>query len=294
MPKPAIAFPRCLRTIDPYYISQLIELAVREDINQSSDITSASVFGELPDNQVQARIVAKETGIFCGMQLLQETYRRVAGSNSVQVEGYFADGEKVEKGDIICRIISTPGVITLGERISLNFAGMMSGIATRTHELVQQLQGTPTRLLDTRKTLPGYRQISKYAVTCGGGYNHRLSLDDMVLIKENHIRAVSSLSLAVSQARLAYPDQVIEVEVETLEQVREALGTAAQILMLDNMDNDMIRKAVDIAGEHKYLEVSGNVTGERLRSLGEIGVDFVSMGALTHTIRPLDLSLLMD
>ncbi len=294
MPKPAIDFPRRLQHIEPTYISTLIYLAIQEDINQKEDITSSAVFRDLQGATTQARILAKEKGVICGVNIVKQVFETVAGEAPVSIDIYYQDGDQVEKGDVIIRLSATPGIITLGERIGLNFMGLMSGISTRTWELVQYLKGTPTRLLDTRKTIPGYRQISKYAVAKGGGYNHRLSLDDMVLIKENHIKAVSSLSLAVSQARVNNPDQVIEVEVETLEQVREALGTSADIVMLDNMDNDMVRQAVEIAGQHKYLEVSGNVNGERLRSLGEIGVDFVSMGALTHTIRPLDISLLMD
>ncbi len=294
MPKPPIDFPRRQDHIDTEHLDALIQMAIDEDINHKEDVTSASTFSSLENNSKTARIIAKQAGIVCGVDAAVRVFQLVDTTQALHISKKVEDGDAVNIKDVIMEISGPPAVITLGERIALNFMGLMSGIATRTHNLVQFLEGTPTRLLDTRKTIPGLRQISKYSVLKGGGHNHRLSLDDMVLIKENHIRAVGSLEQAVANARNRFPDMVIELEVETLEQVRAALNTSADILMLDNMDNDTVKKAVAIVGDDKYLEVSGNITGDRLRSLGEIGVDFVSMGALTHTVTPLDISLLME
>jgi len=293
MPKPNIDFPKKIERLSTIQLSQLIALAVQEDLKCAGDVTTQSLFQGLENSVKSARIVAKENGVICGLPAVEQVYHMLGEQNKCHMEFFKMDGEPVSSGEVVAHIKAVPSLLTVGERIALNFLGLMSGIATKTHELSGILKGSGVRLLDTRKTIPGFRELSKYAVSKGGGYNHRLGLNDMILIKENHITAVGSLREAVKRARDTHPELVIELETESLEQVREALDTSADILMLDNMDDETVKKAVAMVGEAKYLEVSGNVTPERLKSIATLGVDFVSMGALTHTICPLDLSMLM-
>lgn len=291
MPKKIIDFPKKITNLNYEKLKHLIELSIKEDFGDKGDITSRTLLKELKNN-VEAKVIAKENGVICGLEIVDIVYNYI--NPDIKIEFFKKDGDLVSKGDIILKLYGIPLSITEGERISLNFLGMMSGISTKVNKLVDLIKGSTTKLLDTRKTLPGLREIEKYAVSMGGGYNHRLGLYDMILIKDNHIAAVGSIKRAVELAKEQFPENmVIEIEVGNLNQVEEALTTEADILMLDNMNNQMIKEAIKLINNEKYIEVSGNVDENRLIELAEIGVDFVSMGALTHTIKPIDLSLLI-
>lgn len=290
MPIQTVDFPKRIQSIDPLLLDSIISLAIREDLGTLGDITTQALLERL-EKTVSAEIIAKEDGVICGVEVLREVYKRISTGLEVTTMKY--DGETVHSGDVIVHLSGKPSWITSGERVALNFLGLMSGVATKTRKYARLLEGTPTRLLDTRKTLPGLREFQKYAVLTGGGCNHRIGLYDMVLIKENHIAAVGSISRAVELAKRSFPETVVEIEVESMEQVAEALKTEADVVMLDNMDNSMVEKAFSLLKGKKLVEVSGNITEERLSTLGKIGVDFVSMGALTHTVKPLDISLLI-
>jgi nicotinate-nucleotide pyrophosphorylase (carboxylating) len=291
MDKPEILFPRKLEMINPALLEEVVALAIREDLGDRGDITSDALLS--PVKRIDhACVIAKEPGVICGADVAVYVYTRV--DPEVRVTVRIADGQNAAKGDTVLEISGQPASITKGERISLNFLGLMSGIATKARELSSLVAGSGLRLLDTRKTLPGLREFQKYAVQVGGASNHRIGLYDMFLIKENHIAAAGGVARAVELAKRSIPDATVEIEVETLEQVREALMTGAEILMLDNMDNEKVKEALGIIAGRKWVEVSGNITRERLPVLAALGVDFVSMGSLTHTLKPLDLSLLMD
>lgn len=284
-------FPFRLEKIPEELVDEAIRRALEEDLGEEGDITTLATLGTTPRIK-RAFILAKEEGVVCGVEVMRRTFSLV--DSSVRVECLVHDGEWIQKGKVIAEIHGPVQSILTGERVALNFLGFMSGIATKTARIVEKLQGTKLRLLDTRKTLPGLRVFEKYAVAVGGGYNHRYGLYDMILIKENHRVAAGGISPAVERAKRLYPQKLIEVEVSTLEEVREALGTSADILMLDNMSDEEISRAVEIVSGQKKLEASGNMTEERILRLAHSGVDFVSMGALTHTISPLDVSLLME
>lgn len=290
MNKYQIPFPKCMDQIDLNEVSELIERTLKEDLGEAGDLTSQALMaGNPPD--VSAKVIAKESGVICGLPLFLEVYRRI--DPNLKLTCKVKDGDSVGRMDTVVELFGNPASITSGERSALNFLGLLSGVSTKARHLSDVLKGTPTRLLDTRKTIPGLRNLQKYAVHMGGGCNHRIGLYDMILIKENHIAAAGGVTRAVELAKGKYPEILVEVELESLEQVREALNTKAEVFMLDNMNNDMVKEALKIIDDRRYVEVSGNVDEKRLRELGEIGVDFVSMGALTHTVKPLDLSLLI-
>jgi nicotinate-nucleotide pyrophosphorylase (carboxylating) len=292
--KKGIDFPKRIERLSDEMLRSVVHSAIIEDLDGRGDITTTALFGELSEASRTGRIFAKESGIVCGVYVAARVYSMVSSSISIEIEHHKKDGEFVNQGDTLMVIKGKPSAITTGERIALNFLGLLSGISTKVNRYVKLLDGTPTKLLDTRKTLPGLRELQKYAVATGGGYNHRLGLYDMILIKDNHIAAVGSVARAVELAKKAYPMVTVEIETATLEQVAEAVETDADILMLDNMDNDMVREAMKIIDGAKHIEVSGNIDEKRLRELGDIGVDFVSMGELTHTVKNLDLSLLIE
>ncbi|OHD53628.1 MAG: nicotinate-nucleotide diphosphorylase (carboxylating) [Spirochaetes bacterium GWF1_51_8] len=287
-------FPKRIQKVSPGLLKDLIEIAVREDLDGIGDITTQALFKNISEDTRSARVTAKERGVVCGIDVALAVYSIVSNQSGVEIMPRKLDGEIAEKGETILTLKGRPSGITTGERIALNFMGILSGVATKTRRYADLISGSSTRLLDTRKTLPGMRELQKYAVATGGGYNHRMGLYDMILIKDNHISAVRSLTKAVELAKAAYPFVPIEVETTTIEQVAEAVETEADILMLDNMNNDLVREALRIIGGSKYIEVSGNVDEKRLVELAGIGADFVSMGELTHTVKPLDLSLLFD
>ncbi len=242
------------------------------------------------DRQGKAELICKESGIICGLGIFERTFKLL--DNTARFETNVKDGDAVQKGQLIGIIYGDIKAILSGERTGLNYLQRMSGIATITKEYTDELKGYKTVLLDTRKTTPNMRPFEKYAVTVGGATNHRYNLSDGVLLKDNHIGAAGSITKAIQMAKAYAPFvRKIEIETETLEQVREALDAGADIIMLDNMDNETMQKAVEMINGKAETECSGNVTKERLKEIAEIGVDFVSCGALTHSAPIMDISL---
>lgn len=268
--------------VDDYIINTL-----KEDIT-SEDVSTNAV---MPENkQGKADLICKQDGIVCGLDVFERTFKIL--DDTSRFEANFKDGDFVKKGDLIGVIYGDVKAILSGERTALNYLQRMSGIATMTREYVNELKGYKTVLLDTRKTTPNMRPFEKHAVKVGGATNHRYNLSDGVLLKDNHIGAAGSVTKAIEMAKAYAPFvRKIEIETETLEQVKEALDAGADIIMLDNMYNDTMRKAVEMIGDKAQTECSGNVTKERLKEIAEIGVDFVSCGALTHSAMIMDVSL---
>ena len=268
--------------VDDYIINTL-----KEDIT-SEDVSTNAVMPE--DKQGRADLICKQNGIVCGLDVFERTFKIL--DDTSRFEANFNDGDFVKKGDLIGVIYGDVKAILSGERTALNYLQRMSGIATMTREYVNELDGYKTVLLDTRKTTPNMRPFEKHAVKVGGATNHRYNLSDGVLLKDNHIGAAGSVTKAIEMAKAYAPFvRKIEIETETLEQVKEALDAGADIIMLDNMDNDTMRKAVEMIDGKAQTECSGNVTKERLKEIAEIGVDFVSCGALTHSAMIMDVSL---
>lgn len=268
-------------------IDQYIINALQEDIT-SEDVTTNAIMKEYTKGH--ADLICKEDGIICGLDVFERVFS-LLDNNTTFITKY-NDGDMVKKGDIIGEIIGDIRVLLSGERTALNYLQRMSGIATYTRQLVKELKGTKTRLLDTRKTTPNMRVFEKYAVKIGGANNHRYNLSDGVLLKDNHISAAGSVAKAIQMAKEYAPFvRQIEVEVETLEMLEEALNEGVDIIMLDNMDNETMKQAVAKINGQALTECSGNVTKERLREIAEVGVDFVSSGALTHSAPIMDLSL---
>ena len=268
-------------------VDQYIWNTLREDIT-SEDVSTNAVMPE--DRQGKADLICKQDGIVCGLDIFKRTFELL--DDTSRFEANFKDGDEVKKGDLLGVIYGDIKAILSGERTALNYLQRMSGIATITREYMNELEGTNTTLLDTRKTTPNMRPFEKYAVTVGGATNHRYNLSDGVLLKDNHIGAAGSITRAIEMARAYAPFvRKIEIETETLEQVEEAVLAGADIIMLDNMDNDTMRKAVEIINGKAQTECSGNVTKERLKSIAEVGVDFVSCGVLTHSAPIMDVSL---
>ena len=261
--------------------------ALREDIT-SEDVTTNAIMPE--ERRGRAELICKQDGIICGLSVFERVFK-LLDENSV-FEAYKKDGDFVKNGEVIGVIKGDIKALLSGERTALNYLQRMSGIATFTRELADELKGKKTKLLDTRKTTPNMRPFEKYAVKVGGGTNHRYNLSDGILIKDNHIGAAGSITKAVQLARDYAPFvRKVEVEVETLEQLDEALSAGADIIMLDNMDNDTMKEAVRRVAGKAETECSGNVTKERLAEIAEIGVDYVSAGALTHSAPIMDISL---
>lgn len=268
-------------------IENYIKSALKEDIT-SEDITTCAIVPA--DKMGCADLICKQTGVIAGIDVFSCVFKLLDSSS--HFESAFKDGDFVKKGTQIGIIHGNMQSILSGERTALNFLQRMSGIATFTREFVQELKPYKTKLLDTRKTTPNMRIFEKYAVKVGGGNNHRYNLSDGLLIKDNHITAAGGVAQAIRLAKDYAPFvHKIEVEAETIEMVVEALEAGADIIMLDNMDNTMLKKAVTLIGNNAQTECSGNVTKERLHELGEIGVDYVSCGALTHSAPILDFSL---
>jgi nicotinate-nucleotide pyrophosphorylase (carboxylating) len=268
-------------------VDRYIMNTLREDIT-SEDVSTNAV---MPENrQGKADLICKQDGIICGLGIFERTFELLDGTS--RFEANFKDGDSVKKGDLLGVIYGDIKAILSGERTALNYLQRMSGIATITKEYADELKGTSTTLLDTRKTTPNMRPFEKYAVTVGGATNHRYNLSDGVLLKDNHIGAAGSVTKAIEAAKAYAPFvRKIEVETETLEQVAEAVAAGADIIMLDNMDNETMKKAVELIDGRAQTECSGNVTKARLKEIAAIGVDFVSCGALTHSAPILDVSL---
>ncbi|HHR6130997.1 TPA: carboxylating nicotinate-nucleotide diphosphorylase [Providencia alcalifaciens] len=268
----------------------MVNVALKEDLGQVVDY-KRDVTGQLlnEESQATARIITREEGVFCGQKWLEEVFYQLG--NKVKVNWKVQDGDKVSPDQVLCEMRGPSQILLTGERTALNFVQTLSSVSTVTAKYVAFLEGTRTKLLDTRKTIPGLRSALKYAVLMGGGYNHRLGLSDAYLIKENHIISAGSVSQAVSLARQAHPDVPIEVEVENLDELLQALKAQADIIMLDNFTTDMMKDAVVLADGKAALEVSGNVTDKTVREFALTGIDFISVGALTKHIQALDLSM---
>lgn len=266
---------------------ELIMMALREDIT-SEDITTNAVMPEKKAGEVN--LICKQDGIIAGLHVFERVFKLLDEETTVT---FFAkDGDKVTNGSILATVKGDIRVLLSGERTALNYLQRMSGIATYTRTIVDLLAGTNIRLLDTRKTTPNMRIFEKYAVTVGGGCNHRYNLSDGVLLKDNHIGAAGSVTKAVKMAKEYAPFvRKIEIEVENLDMVKEAVEAGADIIMLDNMSHDQMKEAVKIIDGKAQTECSGNVTKENIASLADIGVDFISSGALTHSSPILDVSL---
>lgn len=265
----------------------LILSALREDIT-NEDISAASVMPNKVDGE--ADLICKQDGVICGLQVFARVFTLL--DENTEVEFYVNEGEEVKKGELLAKVKGDIRVLLEGERTALNYLQRMSGIATYTHGVAKLLDGTKIKLLDTRKTTPNNRLFEKYAVKVGGGNNHRYNLSDGVLLKDNHIGAAGSVSNAVKLARDYAPFvRKIEVEVETLDQVKEAVEAGADIIMLDNMGHADMKAAMSIIDGKAQVEVSGNVTAENIARLTDLGVDFISSGALTHSSPILDVSL---
>ena len=268
--------------VDDYILNTL-----KEDIT-SEDVSTNAVMPE--SKQGRADLICKQDGIVCGLDVFERTFKLL--DETSRFEANFSDGDFVKKGELIGVIYGDVKAILSGERTALNYLQRMSGIATMTREYSDELKDYKTVLLDTRKTTPNMRPFEKHAVRVGGGTNHRYNLSDGVLLKDNHIGAAGSVTNAIKMAKAYAPFvRKIEIETETLEQVKEALEAGADIIMLDNMDNETMRKAVEMIDGRAQTECSGNVTKQRLREIAEIGVDFVSCGALTHSAPIMDVSL---
>jgi len=265
---------------------RLIVAAIGEDIG-TGDATSLAVIP--PGMKAKAVIVAKAEGVVAGLPVVKAVYAR--GDSRVIVAPVIADGTRVKSADVLANL-EGPGISILSfERIALNFLQRLSGIATCTSAFVEAVRGTKTVILDTRKTTPGFRALEKYAVRIGGAQNHRQGLYDMLLVKDNHIRAAGSISVAVRRAREAYPSLPLEVEVTTLEELNNALSLPVDTIQLDNMNLSMIRQAVALVNKRVPLEVSGGVRLENVREIAATGVNYISIGALTHSAPALDISL---
>lgn len=267
-------------------IDEIIRNALIEDI-PNEDITTDSVIGE--DWICRAELLSKDTGIIAGLEVFKRVFDLLG---EVEVELFKADGDAVEPRMIVAKLSGNTRNILKGERTALNLLQRMSGIATVARAYSVAIKGTGAKLLDTRKTMPGLRILDKYAVTVGGGHNHRFNLSDGIMLKDNHISAAGGIKPAVEAARKSCSFvRKIEVEAENLEMVREALDAGADIIMLDNMDCVTMKKAVEMIGGRAAVEASGNVTLETIRAIAETGVDYISSGALTHSVKALDLSL---
>lgn len=266
---------------------QLIKQALSEDIT-SEDITTNAVISEAKLGKVE--LICKQDGVIAGLDVFQRVFTLL--DETTQIEFYCQDGDEVKNGQRMAVVTGDIRVLLSGERTALNYLQRMSGIATYTHSVSSLLAGSRTKLLDTRKTTPNMRIFEKYAVKVGGGYNHRYNLSDGVLLKDNHIGAAGGVKEAVSMAKAYAPFvRKIEVEVENLEMVREAVEAGADIIMLDNMSPDAMKEAVQIIDGRAETECSGNVTKENIASIVDIGVDYISSGALTHSAPILDISL---
>ncbi|MBE5870054.1 MAG: carboxylating nicotinate-nucleotide diphosphorylase [Lachnospiraceae bacterium] len=268
--------------VDPYILS-----ALKEDIT-SEDVSTNSV---MPSPQAgEVDLICKQDGIICGLQVFERVFTLLDAKT--EVEFFVKDGDPVKAGQLMAKVHGDIRVLLCGERTALNYLQRMSGIATYTREVASLLEGTGIKLLDTRKTTPNNRIFEKYSVRIGGGNNHRYNLSDGVLLKDNHIGAAGSVKKAIEMAKEYAPFvRKIEVEVETFEMVEEAVGAGADIIMLDNMSTELLKKCIDFIDKRAEIEISGNVTKENIARIKDMGVDYVSSGALTHSAPIMDISL---
>ena len=273
-----------------FYIDDLIKRAISEDINYI-DVTTDYL---IPDGSVStARLISKDEGVVAGIETGMRVFELLDADVTFTI--FKKDGEAVKKGDVIAEMRGSTAALLKGERTALNLMQHMSGIATETRKCVDLIKGTRATIAETRKTLPGLRPLQKYAVVAGGGVNHRYNLSDAAMLKDSHIDAYGSLTKAVEALRSKVGHMVkIEVETRTLEELEEALAVKADVIMLDNMDCATMKKAVEITAGRAKLEASGNVTHENIREVAETGVDIISLGALTHSVKCFDISMRID
>lgn len=271
--------------VPQHVIHQQVSEALREDIG-SGDVTAALLD---PQQLADARVISRENGILCGTAWFDEVFRQLDGT--IRIDWSVHDGDALSPNQVLCRLHGPTHSLLTGERTALNFLQTLSGTATVTHRFVQAIGDSRTRLLDTRKTLPGLRLAQKYAVTCGGGHNHRIGLYDMVLLKENHVTSCGSIQAAVQSAMQRFPTLPIEVEVESLDELQQAIDAGAHRILLDNFIVADLRKAVALTAGRAELEISGNVTLSNIAEFATIGVDYISTGAITKHVIALDLSM---
>lgn len=280
-----------MQPFSPEEIRAIVQLALGEDLGSGDTTTLASV----PEKAAAKAVLrARERLVVAGLALAEAAFREL--SPALHIQPLTQDGQHLQPGAILLNVSGPAQPILSAERVALNFLQRLSGIATLTARFVDAVKGTPAQILDTRKTTPGWRRLEKYAVTCGGGRNHRFGLFDMVLIKDNHLAALrearpNPVAAAVCQARAKYPQLKIEVETDTLEQVDQALAAGADVILLDNMSPVQLRLAVQRCKGHAQTEASGNITLASARAVAETGVDLISVGALTHSARAVDIGL---
>ena len=267
------------------YINKQVTLALAEDIGDG-DVTAKLI----PDDKLaDAGIICREPAILCGVDWVSEVFNQL--DTAIQIDWHCQDGDNIQSDQELCRLHGSARHLLSGERSALNFLQTLSATATQAHEYVMAVEGTGCRILDTRKTIPGLRLAQKYAVRCGGAYNHRIGLYDMVLIKENHISAAGSIQAAVDTARRLSPDIPLEVEVENLQQLQQALDADVDRILLDNMDIPTLKQAVQMTNKRIPLEASGGVTKETAREIAHTGVDYISIGSITKHIHAIDFSM---
>lgn len=269
-----------------FYIDDIIKTALLEDVNYID--TTADYL--LEDERSTGRFLAKADGVLCGLDVAERVFTLI--DPSITFQKFKKDGDRLEKGEVFATVTGLTSVLLKGERTALNLLQHMSGIATATAQAVELVKGTRAMITDTRKTLPGLRPLQKYAVVCGGGRNHRFNLSDGAMLKDNHIDAAGGITPAVEKLRGRLGHMVkLEVETRTLEEVAEALSCGVEVIMLDNMDCDTMRRAVEMTAGRALLEASGGITAETLRQVAETGVDIISIGALTHSVKAFDISM---
>ncbi|MCG9789615.1 carboxylating nicotinate-nucleotide diphosphorylase [Vibrio barjaei] len=274
----------------PTEISRAVADTLREDLGGTLDATADITASLIPaETQNVATIITREHGVFCGQMWADEVFKQLGGE--VVIEWHVQDGDKVEPNQVLCTLTGPARVLLTGERNAMNFIQTLSGCASVVAQYAEKIAHTECRLLDTRKTIPGLRSALKYAVACGGGFNHRIGVFDAYLIKENHIIACGGITKAIETAKLLNPGKPVEVETESLEELQQAIDAGADIIMLDNFSTDMMRKAVEINAGRAALENSGNVTMDTIAEFAETGVDYISVGALTKHLKAMDLSM---
>ncbi|MBF0411907.1 MAG: carboxylating nicotinate-nucleotide diphosphorylase [Desulfamplus sp.] len=282
-------------------IEKLLEMAFEEDLGDLGDITTDAVFTDSRTDTYW--LIAKQDGVLCGADIFTRAFSyvdkkysdKISINRESQIEFYFSDGDTLKKGQKVAKIDGSINTLLKGERVALNFISHLSGIATEVRkwtDLISSISNNKTKILDTRKTLPGWRQLQKYAVKCGGGTNHRMGLYDMVMIKDNHTDGIGSITKAVEKVRSKWGDKFkIEVETRTLQEVQEALDSNVDIIMLDNMDIGTMKEAVKIVNGKAATEASGNMTLDRIKEVAQTDVDYISVGSLTHSVTAFDFSL---
>ena len=274
----------------PLEISRAVAETIKEDLGGTLDPAADITASLIPADAVNsATIITREHGIFCGQAWADEVFKQLGGE--VTIEWHVQDGDKVEPNQTLCTLSGPARALLTGERNAMNFIQTLSGCATTTAVYAEKIAHTECRLLDTRKTIPGLRSALKYAVACGGGFNHRIGVFDAYLIKENHIIACGGIEKAISTAKELNPGKPVEVETESLEELEQAISAGADIIMLDNFTTDMMREAVKINAGRAALENSGNVTLDTIAEFAETGVDYISVGALTKHLKAMDLSM---